>query len=186
MHGYQVHKCRCNLCRSVNAKYLREFTAKKDKSTISHGSLTSYKTYGCRCDECKAVHAVWKKQYRLNNLDKESAYGKKWRSENKDKKREEKYRRKARELNANHGCVTAEKIAEVVLLNNGVCVYCGGTYEHIDHIVPLGRGGVNCIENLAPSCAKCNLSKGPKLLENWLTDTIDIKTLNCQLGELNG
>jgi 5-methylcytosine-specific restriction endonuclease McrA len=49
------------------------------------------------------------------------------------------------------------------------CVYCpDGEFEHIDHVIPLIRGGAHSIENLVPSCARCNGSKGAKLLEEWL------------------
>jgi 5-methylcytosine-specific restriction endonuclease McrA len=33
---------------------------------------------------------------------------------------------------------------------------------HIDHIVPISRGGQNEIENLRLMCNKCNCSKGAK------------------------
>jgi 5-methylcytosine-specific restriction endonuclease McrA len=67
-----------------------------------------------------------------------------------------------------------------------MCVYCGARYEHIDHIVALASGGLHCVENLTTACASCNLNKWSKSLENWLTDTIDIKTLTCELGVKNG
>jgi 5-methylcytosine-specific restriction endonuclease McrA len=41
---------------------------------------------------------------------------------------------------------------------------CGGRFEHIDHIIPLSRGGRHSIGNLAPACAACNLKKGYKYL----------------------
>jgi 5-methylcytosine-specific restriction endonuclease McrA len=33
------------------------------------------------------------------------------------------------------------------------------TELHIDHIIPLSRGGENCEENLQTLCKKCNLTK---------------------------
>jgi len=38
-------------------------------------------------------------------------------------------------------------------------------HVHMDHVVPVSRGGLHCAENLLPACASCNLSKGAKLLE---------------------
>lgn len=39
---------------------------------------------------------------------------------------------------------------------------------HIDHVIPRSRGGTDDMDNLAVSCAPCNLSKGDKLLSEWL------------------
>lgn len=39
------------------------------------------------------------------------------------------------------------------------CVVCGGPFEHIDHNVPLIRGGGHTLDNLMPLCADHNLAK---------------------------
>lgn len=49
------------------------------------------------------------------------------------------------------------------------CVYCGGPFEHVDHVLPVSRGGTDDVENLVPSCTSCNTSKGDRLLDEWLT-----------------
>ena len=44
-------------------------------------------------------------------------------------------------------------------VQNYTCQYCGNVAAHIDHIMPLSKGG-NCEnDNLALSCKKCNLRK---------------------------
>ena len=40
------------------------------------------------------------------------------------------------------------------------CAYCGQPAEHLDHITPLSRGGIDHPSNWQPLCATCNLSKG--------------------------
>lgn len=61
--------------------------------------------------------------------------------------------------------ITADAISEVIKKYNGKCAYCGkeclGRY-HIDHKIPVSRGGGNEIENLALSCPHCNLVKYTK------------------------
>jgi 5-methylcytosine-specific restriction endonuclease McrA len=44
------------------------------------------------------------------------------------------------------------------------CSYCGAPAEHIDHIVPLRRGGSGDWDNLTAACAACNMSKSTKSL----------------------
>ena len=42
------------------------------------------------------------------------------------------------------------------------CRYCGEPAAHVDHVVPLARGGRDVESNLAASCAACNLAKGDR------------------------
>jgi hypothetical protein len=56
----------------------------------------------------------------------------------------------------------------VLARDHNTCVYCGSSRKlHVDHIVPVSRGGSNAFENLATSCGPCNQSKGAKLLDEW-------------------
>ena len=53
------------------------------------------------------------------------------------------------------------------------CAYCGGVYSEWDHLRPLVKdkmptGYISEIQNLVPSCGKCNQSKGNKDWQNWI------------------
>lgn len=37
-----------------------------------------------------------------------------------------------------------------------------------EHVIPISRGGTHTIDNLRPSCSKCNKSKGSKTLNEYL------------------
>jgi hypothetical protein len=52
------------------------------------------------------------------------------------------------------------------------CAYCGGNEDgiHMDHVIPLSRGGRHAIGNVLPACQACNLSKGAKLVAEWKRD----------------
>lgn len=47
------------------------------------------------------------------------------------------------------------------------CAYCGQLATHLDHVVPLSKGGADAESNIVPACQHCNLSKGAKTLEEW-------------------
>lgn len=47
------------------------------------------------------------------------------------------------------------------------CCYCDARAEHLDHVVPISKGGADAEHNLVPSCAACNLDKGAQLLADW-------------------
>ena len=47
------------------------------------------------------------------------------------------------------------------------CAYCGGKYEHIDHLIALARGGDDSPGNLVPACERCNQSKKVSNWKEW-------------------
>jgi 5-methylcytosine-specific restriction endonuclease McrA len=52
----------------------------------------------------------------------------------------------------------------------GKCHWCGekvGRFYHVDHVVPLSKGGSNGPENLVIACAFCNISKHDRLPHEW-------------------
>lgn len=48
------------------------------------------------------------------------------------------------------------------------CAYCGDPSEHIDHVVPVSKGGRDVKTNYLPSCSADNLSKRDKYVYDWL------------------
>lgn len=51
------------------------------------------------------------------------------------------------------------------------CVYCGSEDRiTIEHLTPLSRGGTNDVDNIAPACWACNVSKNNKTLEEYAPD----------------
>ncbi|WP_408536049.1 HNH endonuclease signature motif containing protein [Paraburkholderia fungorum] len=68
------------------------------------------------------------------------------------------------------GTHTAEEWLCLVKEFDGRCVRCqcrpvNGPEK--DHIEPIYQGGSDAIDNLQPSCARCNASKGPESF-NWV------------------
>ena len=54
------------------------------------------------------------------------------------------------------------------------CYLCGeeGVYEgreglHIDHVIPIARGGAHAMDNLRPACAPCNHMKHSSTLDEY-------------------
>jgi 5-methylcytosine-specific restriction endonuclease McrA len=98
---------------------------------------------------------------------KSRAYAKAWKSRNKDKVLEQsrKYYRE-----------NSEKLTEQQRINraknpNFRDVQASASRRrrakiknlHIDHVIPISKGGTDTLDNVRPSHAKCNLSKGNKI-----------------------
>lgn len=62
--------------------------------------------------------------------------------------------------------IKARDIEVLIKQSKGVCWWCcapcADTF-HLDHRVPLSRGGANTIENIVVSCPSCNLRKNNRL-----------------------
>ena len=56
----------------------------------------------------------------------------------------------------------------IILKYGNKCCYCGGKFEHIDHYMPLSKGGGHTLENVRPACRNCNLTKNNKTPEEWM------------------
>lgn len=100
-------------------------------------------------------------KYRRRRLDSDPSYSEKERTKN--------HARRARKQNA-PGSHTDADIRLQYESQRGLCWYClqsVGDKYHVDHRVPLSRGGSDAPNNLVIACEHCNLSKHDKLPHEW-------------------
>ena len=70
------------------------------------------------------------------------------------------------------------------------CCYCGDKSSEWDHFRPLivdkrATGYISEIQNLVPSCGKCNQSKGNKPWKSWMTGTAKKSPKSRNMGDLD-
>ena len=101
------------------------------------------------------------KVYRLNNLDKEVIRNKAWALNNPDKKRAKHSLRRARVKKVNDIKTLADRKQLVDLFKQALKREEETGYGwHVDHTIPITKGGRHCLTNLQVVPASWNLSKG--------------------------
>jgi len=101
----------------------------------------------------------------LENVEHHSAISKKWANENPDKVRAMKASNRAKRRKAICYEVSSKDIRKIL---SKPCFYCQTTQsQHIDHILPLVRGGNHSVGNIIGACAKCNMTKNAKTIMEW-------------------
>lgn len=126
----------------------------------------------------KALGKEFWRQYQLHwrqsNPSVWKVIGRRWRQRNPDKVRSQVNLRRARKLKARIG--SPKEIQAFYLsvqqAEQIICHWCGKGapkgHRHVDHKIPLAKGGAHCVSNLVGSCDKCNLSKGTKMPDEFL------------------
>lgn len=121
-------------------------------------------------DRYKESRRKWDRE----NIDKKKENGRKWRQNNPIKVRLKTLKRIALKKGA-EGSHTDTEMIELYEAQDGLCAYCGVRIfwniahdVHQDHVIPLSKGGSDYIQNIALTCQYCNLSKGHKLLDDWI------------------
>lgn len=154
----------CSMCKKV--KPFAEFHRDRSRSD------------GCQrqCRECKTVIAALR---RRADLDAYAKAQRDWRAANPEAAR--RIRKRHYDLHPHEGWARRyewrarhygfEPVAEafdrddLIGLYGDACVYCGGAFEEIDHVIPVKAGGPHTLANVRPSCADCNRSKGSKMID---------------------
>lgn len=110
-----------------------------------------------------------KRRY-YENREARLAAGKRWRLANRERRTAAENRRRARKF-ASGGSYTKEDVELIRKNQKGRCWWCSKKLKrgdtHLDHRIPLFRGGSNNPSNLVLTCAHCNLSKNDRLPHEW-------------------
>lgn len=186
----------CSKCKQVFPATVEFFGVRKDRDSGLHSWCREClreknRNYAAKHRErCHAVFHEWYqknivtlrakkrvyaktnsekiRRYRVENCEKVAAGIRTWKKAHPDKVKAQKHRRRA---NKNNALVSAIPFDEKAQLKRqkGECYYCSCklTEYHIDHVIPLSRGGSDHPDNMVLACSFCNLSKNNKLPHEW-------------------
>lgn len=163
--------CRCTSCVKAHREYHSAWRSKQPSDKLRASKL---KCYHRNKKKYSSKHKAWKEQnkdkllaYREQNKDKLAAAKLAWKHNNRARFRAYRLARKLKYKNV-RGKTSVKQLAARMEFFGNVCAYCGGAFEHIEHGIPLCRGGTNWPANLRPSCADCNAKKGTKTVAEFL------------------
>ena len=159
-------------CKACMAAYNVAYRAANRETTAAYYAANRDNKSASQSAWCYANRDAISARYAANP-GKVAAQQAEYRAANPDKMAAKARNRRARKRNA-HGSHTAADIRRIFDAQRGLCANCharllksGKQKFHVDHIVPLVRGGSNWPDNLQLLCKPCNLRKGAKLPEVW-------------------
>jgi 5-methylcytosine-specific restriction endonuclease McrA len=163
--GLQVH---CKSCEAAwyaaNRERKAETGAAWHAANRERKAATNAAWYATNHERKAETGAAW---YAANR-ERMAATVAAWKKANPDKVTAHSQRRRARKRNA-AGTFTSEQWLARLAYHENKCVYCGSPDNlHIEHQIPLARGGTNWPSNLVPACGTCNRSKGTRTPKQFL------------------
>lgn len=196
-------------CKDCNAKYAAENSEREKQRAHDHYWKDHEYTLVHRKElrqrpEARAKKAEQDKKYYEENKEKIQNRYRTWSRSNRDSlneyhrnwyqenieharilNRAKGHRRRLNCLRNGNNTLTSDQVREIIE-SSTQCYYCLKNCEELslDHVVPISRGGQNCIENIVSCCKSCNSSKNDKLLHEWciiLEDDSPIKNRVLQL-----
>ena len=150
----------CKVCKKYHQRiYVETFPEKVQESQQRSRKANREKKL--------SAFRKWAKE----NKEKSRAACREWAKKNPEKIRAIRAKRRALKAKVTVGDLTAiQRVYDIATNGERVrCYLCGAMVpkgeRHVDHIVPLSKGGLHTASNLAVACAACNLKKQAKLPE---------------------
>lgn len=138
-------------------EYQKQYTKENEQKIKSRAADWRHKN--------REILLMKKREYYLENKEQRLEYFRKYCQENPEYVQLCSARRRARKRNAK-GSFTKDQWFEKCEFFNWQCYLCKKSLTvesaHIEHRIPLSRGGTNWIANIAPACETCNLRKSNK------------------------
>jgi len=169
-HGTTTPRSRCKPCVNLCSNISR----KKDPDKYRKQNLAYYYKNKDALNEYR--RAKWPEVYEQTKTHR-SAKDKKYRTENPDKINAIARRKRAMKRANGWEKYTEAQVLELYGTN---CHICGDPIDlslnrkigseswemslHIDHVIPISKGGPDTLANVKPSHGKCNLKKRANLL----------------------
>lgn len=152
----------CRLWRERNPSYSAEYNARW-RAENPDGLRERVRRYREENpDKIRESYLRW--------AERNPNYGRAWAARNREQARETTRRRRALLRGVDTRTVTPRDIHRLLQRQRYRCLYCAASLHggyHMDHVIPVTRGGRNSIGNYVAACPRCNVSKSNYFLSEW-------------------
>lgn len=167
--GYRRHhklgEPYCNACRKANTEHINKWNALNRERSRELNKKSAYRN--------KERVSTYAKKWYQENKERIKEQQRNYYYNNKDKAYARSAKRRAIKHNAKNDIYT---VGYVVAIYGTLCYICKDEIDlkapratkykgwerglHIDHVIPLSKGGSNTMDNVRPVHGLCNISKG--------------------------
>ena len=172
--------CNCGIVKPVEDFYISKGVAKgsckvcaraKRRTPEARARANAY--HRKHYKENRERYAIINKSYQERNLDKFREYSRRYFAKHGESNKGNGKKRNSNPLHISGGRffkVTQKDYARILIRQNYACAHCLADISgssHLDHIIPISKGGRHSIGNLQYLCALCNREKGDKYFSDF-------------------
>lgn len=148
--GTCVECLRLDVARKVKDGYFKSHYAKNSEQVL---------------DRCR--------EYAKRNRREVSRRAREWSQNNPRKRKAISKNYKAKRRSLEEAGISGAVLAAWTVEQPKVCFYCAVDCDegfHVDHFIPLSKGGAHVLTNLRIACAPCNLRKNAKMPDEFMAE----------------
>lgn len=178
----ECYKAKVRAYRAANPDKLKAQRAKRYWANPEIHREASTKWRLANPDKVKEMNASWYKanseasneqsrQWHIDHPEESKQQKAAWSKAHPEIVRASATKRRVLKLAYEGQHYTGADVKRLLIEQGNLCAYCETGLEtyHVDHVVPLSKGGGNGPDNICLACPSCNLSKHNKLLGvEWL------------------
>lgn len=177
----------CKMCKSNDDKKYRDKYSEKLKEKKAIYRIKNRETLNRKLREYqqseigqekykqyreanKELVRMWNRNFYEKHKEKRTKLNNEYKKKHKEQYKVYYLKNKAKRRGYGEATLPNNVISDMLYQQNNKCFYCKnelGDY-HIDHIIPLSKGGKHKEYNLVVTCPKCNLSKSAKYPDEFI------------------